>query len=427
MEIKKKYDGIVYKRRVGCSLTAAYAYLTGRVPYENACVQNPLSDQLQQDEALTLHSIQIAREIDAFAARYRNLRPSMYIVCERTAYAPVPGADADGLRITFDSGVAYRDVLAGERGAGSTFHPLLGLGEAIMEVKTAGALPVCGWSRMLGGCQAYPSSFSKYGAAYQECERARRRPFRVRDASPVPRPPERMIVVLDSALSSVFGTADSLVASVSTVQFLMCCAASIVLGAAVACVYMFRHTYSKNFVVTLALLPLIVQMVITLVNGNLGAGIAVMGVFNLVRFRSHPRAARRISAACFWPWPSAWPRAWGSSRWPCCSRSSLAVVNVVYVLSPFGRAAASRRRSLRVTVPEDLEFDGMFDAVLARYTAEHELTEVRTTNMGSLYQLEYQVRLAQPGIEKRLMDEVRCLNGNLKVSLSNAQVSKEVL
>ena len=171
VEIKKKYDGIVYKRRVGCSLTAAYAYLMGRVPYENACVQNPLSDQLQQDEALTLHSIQIAREIDAFAARYRNLRPSMYIVCERTAYAPVLGADADGLRITFDSGVAYRDVLAGERGAGSTFHPLLGLGETIMEVKTAGAYP--SWLvEVLGGCQAYPSSFSKYGAAYQECERA---------------------------------------------------------------------------------------------------------------------------------------------------------------------------------------------------------------------------------------------------------------
>lgn len=92
------------------------------------------------------------------------------IVCERTAYAPVPGVDADGLRITFDSGVAYRDVLASERGAGSTFHPLLGLGETIMEVKTAGAYP--SWLvEVLGGCQAYPSSFSKYGAAYQECER----------------------------------------------------------------------------------------------------------------------------------------------------------------------------------------------------------------------------------------------------------------
>lgn len=132
--------------------------------------------------ALTLHSIQIAREIDAFATRYRNLRPSMYIVCERTAYAPVPGADADGLRITFDSGVAYRDVLAGERGAGSTFHPLLGLDEMIMEVKTAGAYP--SWLvEVLGGCQAYPSSFSKYGVAYQECERAAGVRF-VRDAFP---------------------------------------------------------------------------------------------------------------------------------------------------------------------------------------------------------------------------------------------------
>ena len=104
------------------------------------------------------------------------------IVCERTAYAPVPGADADGLRITFDSGVAYRDVLAGERGAGSTFHPLLGLGEMIMEVKTAGAYP--SWLvEVLGGCQAYPSSFSKYGVAYQECERAAGVRF-VRDAFP---------------------------------------------------------------------------------------------------------------------------------------------------------------------------------------------------------------------------------------------------
>ena len=82
--------------------------------------------------------------------------------------------------------------------------------------------------------------------------------------------------MLDSALTSIFGTAESLVAGVSTIDFLLCCAASIVLGAAVAAIYMFRHTYSKNFVVTLALLPLIVQMVITLVNGNLGAGIAVM-------------------------------------------------------------------------------------------------------------------------------------------------------
>ena len=102
--------------------------------------------------------------------------------------------------------------------------------------------------------------------------------------------------MLDTALTSIFGSTESLVAGVSTVDFLLCCLASIVLGAAVALIYMFRHTYSKNFVVTLALLPLIVQMVITLVNGNLGAGIAVMGVFNLVRFRSIPGSAKDIGS-----------------------------------------------------------------------------------------------------------------------------------
>ena len=225
--------------------------------------------------------------------------------------------------------------------------------------------------------------------------------------------------------SSVFGTADSLVSSVSASSFLLCSVVSIVLGLVIAGVYMFRHRYSKNFVVTLALLPLIVQMVITLVNGNLGAGIAVMGVFNLVRFRSIPGSAKDIGSV-FLAMAVGLATGMGFLGLAVLFTFIVGVVNVVYVLSPFGRPQQPEK-VLRVTVPEDLEFDGMFDAVLARYTAEHELTEVCTTNMGSLYQLEYRVRLAQPGVEKRLMDEVRCLNGNLKVSLSNAQISKEVL
>ena len=229
----------------------------------------------------------------------------------------------------------------------------------------------------------------------------------------------------DLMFSSVFGTADSLVSSVSASSFLLCSVVSIVLGLVIAGVYMFRHRYSKNFVVTLALLPLIVQMVITLVNGNLGAGIAVMGVFNLVRFRSIPGSAKDIGSV-FLAMAIGLATGMGFIALAVLFTFIVGVVNVVYVLSPFGRPQQPEK-VLRVTVPEDLEFDGMFDTVLARYTAEHELTEVCTTNMGSLYQLEYQVRLAQPGIEKRLMDEVRCLNGNLKVSLSSAQVSKEVL
>lgn len=231
--------------------------------------------------------------------------------------------------------------------------------------------------------------------------------------------------MLDSALTSIFGTAESLVAGVSTIDFLLCCAASIVLGAAVAAIYMFRHTYSKNFVVTLALLPLIVQMVITLVNGNLGAGIAVMGVFNLVRFRSIPGSAKDIGSV-FLAMAIGLATGMGFIMLAVLFTIIVAIVNVGYVLSPFGKQKEPEK-TLKITIPDDLEYDGVFDDVLKCYTDEHELTMVQTTNMGSLFLLEYAVRMKQPGTEKRMIDELRCRNGNLKITCGRAAASKDVL
>ena len=231
--------------------------------------------------------------------------------------------------------------------------------------------------------------------------------------------------MLDSALTSIIGTAESLVAGVSTIDFLLCCAASIVLGAAVAAIYMFRHTYSKNFVVTLALLPLIVQMVITLVNGNLGAGIAVMGVFNLVRFRSIPGSAKDIGSV-FLAMAIGLATGMGFIVLAVLFTIIVAIVNVGYVLSPFGKQKEPEK-TLKITIPDDLEYDGVFDDVLKRYTDEHELTMVQTTNMGSLFLLEYAVRMKQPGTEKRMIDELRCRNGNLKITCGRAAASKDVL
>ena len=231
--------------------------------------------------------------------------------------------------------------------------------------------------------------------------------------------------MFDLVSTSLFGTADSAMASVSTPEFLMCCAASIVLGAACAAIYMFRHNYSKNFVVTLALLPLIVQMVITLVNGNLGAGIAVMGVFNLVRFRSIPGSAKDIGSV-FLAMAIGLATGMGFIGLAMLFTIIVAVVNVVYVCAPFGKPSEPGKR-LCVSVPEDLEFDGMFDSVLGRFTESHELVEIRTTNMGSLYQLEYEIRMRKPGFEKRMIDEMRTMNGNLKITLGRAPMAKEVL
>lgn len=149
--------------------------------------------------------------------------------------------------------------------------------------------------------------------------------------------------MFDLVSTSLFGTADSAMASVSTPEFLMCCAASIVLGAACAAIYMFRHNYSKNFVVTLALLPLVVQMVITLVNGNLGAGIAVMGVFNLVRFRSIPGSAKDIGSV-FLAMAIGLATGMGFIGLAMLFTIIVAVVNVVYVCTPFGKPAEPGKR-----------------------------------------------------------------------------------
>ena len=231
--------------------------------------------------------------------------------------------------------------------------------------------------------------------------------------------------MLDQALTSVFGTSDSLIASVSTVDFLMCCIASIVLGAACAAIYMFRHNYSKNFVVTLALLPLIVQMVITLVNGNLGAGIAVMGVFNLVRFRSIPGSAKDIGAV-FFAMAIGLATGMGFIALAVIFTVVVGIANIAFVLSPFGKPKQPAK-TLRVTIPEDLEYDGVFDPVLDKYAEEYELIEVETKNMGSLFQLEYSIRMREQGLEKKMIDELRCLNGNLKISCARSAAAKDVL
>lgn len=231
--------------------------------------------------------------------------------------------------------------------------------------------------------------------------------------------------MLESAFTSVYGTADSLVSAVSTGNFLLCCAASLLMGIAVAGIYMFRHSYSKNFVVTLALLPLIVQMVITLVNGNLGAGIAVMGVFNLVRFRSIPGSAKDIGTV-FLAMAIGLATGMGYLVLGFIFTVIVAIANFVYVISPFG-TPREPAKLLKVTIPEDLEYDGVFDQVLDKYAATYELTEVTTTNMGSLFQLSYLMRLREPRLEKAMIDELRCLNGNLKISLGLPPQGRDTL
>lgn len=201
--------------------------------------------------------------------------------------------------------------------------------------------------------------------------------------------------------------------SITPVQLLICTLTSLVLGVGVAVIYMYRNIYSKNFVVTLALLPAMVQLVIMMVNGNIGAGIAVMGAFSLVRFRSIPGSARDIGSIFF---AMAIGLATGMGYLAAAVLFLLLVGGMSAFLNtvPFGERKEIEKE-LKITIPENLEYEGIFDDLFAEYTNGAELVRVKTTNMGSLYELHYHITLRGKTIEKEFIDALRCRNGNLNI------------
>ena len=196
--------------------------------------------------------------------------------------------------------------------------------------------------------------------------------------------------------------------------FLICIATSLVLGGLLGWVHSRYNTSSKGFVVTIAMLPAIVTMVIMLVNGNLGTGVAVMGVFSLVRFRSVPGSAKEISSIFM---AMAVGLAAGTGYIAVAFIFVLIVggVSILYNITSFGEPV-QKEKELKITIPEGLNYTNVFEDIFAKYTTKHELIRAKTTNMGSMYKLDYHIRMNNPDEEKKLMDELRCRNGNLEIS-----------
>lgn len=206
---------------------------------------------------------------------------------------------------------------------------------------------------------------------------------------------------------------------------LICTAASLFLGGLIAAVFTVRNRYSKGFLLTLILLPAIVQTVITLVNGNLGAGVAVAGAFSLVRFRSMPGTAREI-CALFQAMMLGLATGMGYIGIAAVMTVVLCLVQLGFVLLPAGNGAV-REKSLHVTIPENLDYSGIFDDLFDEYTTRHELVKVKTSGMGSLYELHYVITLRDLAREKEFLDAVRCRNGNLTISCGRVSSAAEAL
>lgn len=208
-------------------------------------------------------------------------------------------------------------------------------------------------------------------------------------------------------------------------QYLILTGVSLLLGLISALIYMFKNTYTKGFVLALVLLPTVVQTVILLVSGNLGAGVAVAGTFSLVRFRSVPGGAREI-AAIFAAMAIGLATGMGYIAVAALLTIAIGLASLLMIQLHFGDQDVNNRR-LKVTMPEDLDYNEVFDDLFAAYTKRAELKKVKTTNLGSLFELHYEVTLRDPAQEKQFIDAIRTRNGNLNILLSRTPGNNEEL
>jgi hypothetical protein len=215
------------------------------------------------------------------------------------------------------------------------------------------------------------------------------------------------------------GIFDSEYATVISVKdFTLCVGFSLVLGLIMAFAYMYKTRYTKSFVITLAMLPAVVCVVIMMVNGNVGAGVAVAGAFSLVRFRSVPGTAKEIGTI-FMAMGAGLIAGMGYLGYASLFTIILCAVFIVYNRLDFGtKKKAAIYKTFVIVIPEDLDYTSVFDDIFDEYTRAYELVNVKTTNMGSMFKLTYDVELKSGLNEKEMIDKIRCRNGNLEISVS---------
>lgn len=211
---------------------------------------------------------------------------------------------------------------------------------------------------------------------------------------------------------------------ITLLSFFLCTGVSLALGIGAALLCMFKSKYPQSFVITLAMLPAIVQIVIMLVNGNIGAGVAVAGAFTLVRFRSVPGTAKEIGMI-FLSMAIGLATGMGYIWIAVIFFLVMAAFTLLLTVFRFG-AGKENERELKITIAENLDYEGLFDDLFQKYTVYAELYRVKTSNMGTLYELNYRIVLKEDQVPKAFLDELRCRNGNLNIVCGRV-VSKETL
>lgn len=202
-----------------------------------------------------------------------------------------------------------------------------------------------------------------------------------------------------------------------TMLFFTCMGFALLMGIIQAILYTIKNKYTKSFITTLILLPAAVSLVILIINGNIGLGVAVAGAFSLVRFRSMPGKGKEIVAIFIGMVTGLTIGAKYFEYAVIFSVSSSLILMVLNILNVFNPNNKGLNKILNITIPEDLNYSTVFDEVFEKYTNSVIRTKVKTTNLGSLFKLTYNITLKDTLLEKEFLDELRCLNGNLEISL----------
>ncbi len=213
--------------------------------------------------------------------------------------------------------------------------------------------------------------------------------------------------------------------SLTVQNAVLCMAVSLLLGILISAAYGIQGTCSKNFMVTLVLLPVLVQMIIMLVNGNLGTSVAVLGAFSLVRFRSVPGSSKEM-AVIFFAMAAGLATGMGFLSFAVLMTAIIGGVFLLLEKTRFGESKRERK-NLRVTIAEHLDYTEIFDDIFRQYTDQCDLQRVKTTNLGSMYELEYHIVLKDLRREKEMLDAIRCRNGNLTVICGRRAAIQEEL
>ena len=200
-------------------------------------------------------------------------------------------------------------------------------------------------------------------------------------------------------------------------QGVICTFSALGLGILIALVYRIQHVASRNFMLTLAILPSLVQFVIMMVNGNLGTGVAVVGAFSLVRFRSVPGSSREIIGLAI---------GMGFVSFAFFMSLLISIFSIALQKIPLLKPS-TQFKELKIVIPEDLDYTEVFTDILATYTKKQELIRVKTMQLGSMIELLYEIELKDSMMEKEMIDAIRVRNGNLSVICARRQVNVDEL